>query len=125
MQFIELEARLEALARLVRRAAPPAAEAPLELLAGERAARLNGATVSLSAREFRLLEHLHSHVGEVVSAEQLGQQVGDALDARSDLVQASIARLRRKLAPLAGAPLIQSVAGHGYVLRPPAPAGRK
>ncbi len=117
--FIEFEARLEALSRLVRRARSGADATGIRLTTPERTANLEGASVPLSLREFRLLEHLVAHAGEVIDMERLQQHAwGEASEPQPELVRACIARIRRKLAALSPAPLIHTVAGHGYVLRP-------
>jgi two-component system OmpR family response regulator len=52
--FSELEARLEALIRLVRRALPAAGPC-VELIAAEQSVRLNHLSIALSTREFRVM----------------------------------------------------------------------
>jgi two-component system OmpR family response regulator len=119
LTFIELEARLEALERLVQRTRPANAEAAAEMVAAEQAVRLNGCLVALSQREFRVVTHLVAHAGEVVGLEQLQHQAwGDAAEPRPDLMQAALARLRRKLGTAGAASWLRAVGGHGYVFRP-------
>ena len=121
--FIELQTRLEALARLVRRARPSDADSTFELLAAERAAQINGRRIALSAREFQLLEQLVGHAGEVISTERLQESVwGAASEPRPDMVRTGISRLRRKLETAGASAFVRAVAGHGYVfLRTPPP----
>lgn len=117
--FIELEARLTALARLVRRTRPSNPTSGVELVASEQTVRLNGRGIALSSREYRLMEHLVAHAGEVVSLERLHQHVwGDAAEPRPDLARASISRLRRKLDAAGAAGFVRSVPGHGYAFEP-------
>lgn len=121
LAFIELETRLEALARLVQRANAGEAEAAgaVELVAAERAVRVNGQSVALSAREFQLIEQLAAHPGEVIDAERLGQQVtGEAAEPSPELVRTWVSRLRRKLAQAGAGGMVRAVAGHGYVFEP-------
>jgi DNA-binding response OmpR family regulator len=120
--FIELEARLEALIRLVRRS-HPAADASVELLAAEQAVRLNDLSIALSTREFRVMEHLVAHAGEVIGVDGLQQQIwGEEAEPRPDLVRAGLSRLRRKL-EAAGAPgWLRSISGHGYLFQQPSAA---
>jgi two-component system, OmpR family, response regulator len=120
--FIELQARLEALIRLVRRARP-AAGPSVELIAAEQAVRLNDLSITLSTREFRVMEHLVAHAGEVIDVDRLLQQVwGEADEPRPDLVRAGISRLRRKLEAAGAAGWLRVVSGHGYLFQQPSPA---
>jgi two-component system OmpR family response regulator len=73
--FMELEARLEALARLVQRRRPTAEQARIELVVAERAVRFGDRTSPLSGREYHLMEFLLAHPDEVISLERLQQQV--------------------------------------------------
>jgi two-component system OmpR family response regulator len=119
--FIELEARLEALERLMRRARPEGDAAGAEMVAAERAVRLNGRLIALSGREFQVMAQLIAHAGEVVSLERLQQNVwGDEAEPRPDLVMACLSRLRRKLAAAGEGERIVAVAGQGHVFRPSA-----
>jgi DNA-binding response OmpR family regulator len=73
---------------------------PLELDLARRRARADGATIDLSDREFRLLYHLVSHAGEVVSRERLLSDVwGYSFDPGSNVVDVCVRRLRKKLGP--------------------------
>ncbi|MDR3511535.1 MAG: response regulator transcription factor [Caulobacteraceae bacterium] len=126
ISFIELETRLEAMARLVQRARPAGDAASVELLSAERAVRINGRSVGLSGREFQLLEHLVGHAGEVIGLERLQQHVwGEASEPRPELVRTCVSRLRRKLEAAHAGALLQAVAGHGYVFRQPAAVGEE
>jgi len=114
--FIELETRLQALARFGR-TARPRTDPDVELLAAQCALRVNGKTISLTPQEYQLVEHLVAHAGEVVSLERLRQQVwGDDAEPRPELVRTSISRLRRKLATARADGLLRAVRGHGYAL---------
>ena len=64
------------------------------------ARRADGSTIDLSDREFRLLYHLASHAGEVVSRERLLSEVwGYSFDPGSNVVDVCVRRLRKKLGP--------------------------
>ena len=66
-------------------------------------ARVGGSAIDLSDREFRLLYHLASHAGEVVSRERLLSEVwGYSFDPGSNVVDVCVRRLRKKLGPDAG-----------------------
>ncbi len=110
----ELAARLRA---LVRRAHGQ----PQELLraggvvldAAARAVTVDGSTVTLSAREFDLLQALMLHAGRVLSREQLERRIygwGEEVD--SNAIEVHVHHLRRKLGP----GRIQTVRGVGYLL---------
>jgi DNA-binding response OmpR family regulator len=118
LTFVELDARLKALDRVVRRSRLRPAATRLELLAAERAVRLGRAQVRLSVLEFRLLEHLLQHGGEVISLEDLRRAVwGEEAEPRPEPVHSCASRLRRKLASISAPVSIEALAGHGYALR--------
>jgi OmpR-family two-component system manganese-sensing response regulator len=116
--FIELEARLAALARLVQRGRP--GKTPAAGLASvERSLRLNGRSTPLSGREFQLMQLLLDHPGEVIGVDRLSQHIrGEDDDPRPDLTRASLQRLRRKLDATGAEGALRLVAGHGYVFDP-------
>lgn len=116
--FMELEARLEALARLVQRRRSAVEHTRIELVVAERAVRFGDRTSPLSGREYHLMEFLLAHPDEVISLERLQQQVwGEAVDPRPDWVRACLSRLRRKVDSLDAGARLKSVSGHGYVLQ--------
>ena len=117
----ELGARLRSLVRRAHGQAQDALRWGAVLL--EPAARqvsLNGAAVTLSTREFDLLQVLMLNAGRVLSREQLEQQLyswGHEVD--SNAIEVHIHHLRRKLQP----ELIQTLRGVGYTVpRQAAPA---
>ncbi len=76
-----------------------------------RRVEVDGAPVSLTAREFTLLHVLMEHPGHVLSREQLLGQVWDTdFDPRSNVVDVFVRTLRRKI----GADRIETVRGMGY-----------
>ena len=115
-----LLARLRA---LLRRGVPerPAVlrHGDIELDPARRRVTVAGAEVSLTAREFTLLEYLLRHAGEVVSKIQLLDHVWDAaLDTAPNAVEVYVGYLRRKI----GRERLETVRGAGYRLAP-VPAG--
>jgi len=78
---------------------------------------VNGMTVELTPREFRMLTALVEHAGQVLSRDQLLELVwGDPGSVTSDQVKLYVGYLRRKL----GDPdLIETVRGFGYRYRKP------
>jgi DNA-binding response OmpR family regulator len=109
--FAELVARVRALARRAPSVPPVLRRGDLAVdLARHRASR--GGPLSLTRKEFGLLEMLLAADGAVVSAEDLLEHVWDAhANPFSNIVSVTMARLRRKLGD---PPLIETVVGKGY-----------
>ena len=115
--FAELVARLHALVK--RGGSDLVAEVGnLRLDPATHAASCGGATVDLTPTEFRLLARLAAKPGRAVRRRQL-VEAGWAHGAivHDNTLDVYIARLRRKLEPLPGAPEIATVHGVGYSLR--------
>jgi DNA-binding response OmpR family regulator len=92
----------------------------VELDPASRQVRMNGALLSLTATEFRLLEFLMSRPGVVFSREQLLNSVWGQDRAITDrAVDVYVLRLRQKIEQDPAAPeLIHSVRGFGYTFEP-------
>ena len=112
--FDELVARVRV--HLRRDDASPSAitVGTLTLDLARRRAHVDGRSVDLSDREFRLLYHLATHAGEIVSRERLLSEVwGYSFDPGSNVVDVCVRRLRTKL----GSPSpIETVRHAGYRL---------
>ncbi|MDT0306981.1 response regulator transcription factor [Streptomyces sp. DSM 44917] len=112
--YVVLVARVRALLRRRGRGAAPALR--IGDLVVDRAARRvtrGGAEVTLTAKEFAVLEHLAGRAGEVVpKAEILAHGWDFAYDGDPNIVEVYISTLRRKLGP----GLIHTVRGAGYRL---------
>jgi two-component system response regulator MprA len=110
----ELIARLQALAR--RSAGEPKAKlGDIELDPTAHAVVSAGQRVALTPTEFRLLAKLAAHVGAVVRRhELLGAAWPVGAVVHDNTLDVYIARLRRKLASLPGAPVIKTAHGVGY-----------
>jgi DNA-binding response OmpR family regulator len=81
---------------------------------GRHRASRAGVPISLTRKEFGVLEYLAAADGTPVSAEELLEHVWDEhADAFSNTVAVTIGRLRRKLGD---PPLIETVVGVGYRL---------
>jgi DNA-binding response OmpR family regulator len=121
-EFIELTARLDALMRR-RDTAPEIREyrvGPLRLDLLTREITCAGRAVALLPREYRLLEYLMKHAGQVVSRTMLFEAVWDyRLDERTNVIDVHISRLRKKLDPAGSMLMIHTVRGSGYLLRAP------
>jgi two-component system OmpR family response regulator len=118
--FSELAARVAALGRRPRRAAPDTrlkvADLEMDLLA--RTVRRAGHLLDLQPREFRLLEFLMRHTDQVVTRTMLLEQVWDLhFDPHTNVVESHISRLRGKIDRGHAASLIHTVRGAGYCLR--------
>ena len=109
--FAELVARVRALSRRAPSVPPVLRRGDLAVdLARHRASR--DGPLSLTRKEFGILEMLLAADGAVVSAEDLLEHVWDAhADPFSNIVSVTMARLRRKLGD---PPLIETVVGKGY-----------
>jgi DNA-binding response OmpR family regulator len=112
--YVVLLARLRALLRRGTPARPTILTCgPVSLDPAGRRVVLAGAEISLTVREFALLEYLIRNAGQVVSKTQLLDRVFDAgSQTDANLVEVYIGYLRRKL----GAGIIETVRGAGYRL---------
>lgn len=110
----ELLARVRALIRRsVGHGAPVVEAGPLRLDARQMRVTMNGAPISLSPLEYRLLAYLLHHKGRVVPATELLEHLYGDDDAReANALEAVVARLRRKLGPSA----IETRRGFGYAV---------
>ena len=113
--FDELLARVRARLRAAAGRAEPVIQAgPVRLDLAARRATVDDAEVELTAREFKLLETLVRHPGQVLSREQLLSHVwGYTHDPGSNVVDVYVGYLRRKL----GSGTIETVRGIGYRIR--------
>lgn len=83
-----------------------------------------GRAISLTQKEYGLLEYLVRHAGTPVTREQISEQVWrQPFDANTNIVDVYINYLRKKLDVDDLPPLVHTVRGVGYVLRPTAPVG--
>ncbi|MDQ4084051.1 MAG: response regulator transcription factor [Actinomycetota bacterium] len=116
--FEELAARVVALLR--RSGAPPGRvlrQADLELDQATREVRRSGHLIDLTAREFALLRYFMEHPRQVLSKNQLLEAVsGYDYVGDSNVVEAYVSYLRRKLNAPGEPDLIQTVRGSGYRL---------
>jgi len=121
--FSELQARIDA---LLRRGSAEAVATRLrvgdlevDLLA--RTVSRAGRNIDLQPREFRLLEYLLRHAGQVVTRTMLLEHVWDYhFDPQTNVIDVHVSRLRRKIDRDFEVPLLHTVRGAGYVLRAPA-----
>jgi two-component system OmpR family response regulator len=125
--FSELLARVEVLAR--RRTTNSAGEptgyrvGDLELDRLSHRVLRSGREIVLQPREFRLLEFLMKHAGQVVTRTMLLEHVWDYhFDPQTNVIDVHVSRLRAKIDKGFDGPLIHTVRGAGYMLRPGAEA---
>jgi DNA-binding response OmpR family regulator len=111
--FVELVARIRALARRAQPPLPPVLEhGELRLDPALRVATRGGTRLSLTPKELAVLELLLGAQGRVVPAEELLERVWDEMtDPFTGTVKVTISRLRAKLGD---PPLIETVPQSGY-----------
>ncbi|HJT88612.1 MAG TPA: response regulator transcription factor [Bryobacteraceae bacterium] len=116
--FKELLARMRALLRRSAVLRPDVLRvADLTLDTARHTAARAGRPVSLTAKEYALLEYLILNQGRVVDREQIAQHVWDEnFDPFSNVIDVYIKRLRAKLDTGRAARLIHTRRGEGYVL---------
>ncbi len=112
----ELLARLNA---LVRRASgwskPILACGPIKLDTTAQTVTVEGKPVDLTSYEYKVLEYLMLHAGELVSKADLTEHIYQQdFDRDSNVLEVFIGRLRRKLDPEGHLKPIESVRGRGY-----------
>ena len=116
--FSELHARVR---NLLRRAPVRRAEVlnydDLEMDRVRHRAARSGQPIDLAPQEYRLLEYLLRHPGEVLTRTRLAEQVWDMnFDGDSNVVDVAVRRLRRKVDDPFEHKLIHTIRGVGYVL---------
>ena len=124
--FAELLARVEA---LLRRASGEVGHvgvlrvADLELNLLSRRVTRAGRVITLTAREFQLLEYLMRRTGQVITRTMLLEGVWNLhFDPQTNLIDVHISRLRQAIDRGFEVPLLQTIRGSGYVLREPVTA---
>ncbi|WP_426163900.1 winged helix-turn-helix domain-containing protein [Sandarakinorhabdus sp. DWP1-3-1] len=119
--FAELLARIEA----VRRRVASPGDTPVTRLAFDdlemdllaRRVTRSGRRIELQPREFRLLEFMMRHIGQVVTRTMLLEGVWDYhFDPGTNVIDVHVSRLRKKLDEGGARPLLHTVRGAGYRL---------
>lgn len=115
----EVLARLRA---LVRRSAGWAdsvlVAGNIEVDTGRQAVKVDNRPIELTAYEYKLLEYLMFHAGEVISKTELTEHLYDEdADRDSNVLEVLLGRLRRKLDPDRSLNPIETLRGRGYRLR--------
>jgi two-component system OmpR family response regulator len=118
--FTELLARVEA---LTRRAGSKDVETiyrvgDLELDRLSHVVKRSGRDITLQPREFRLLEYLMRHAGQVVTRTMLLENVWDYhFDPQTNVIDVHVSRLRSKIEKGFDSPVLHTVRGAGYMLK--------
>jgi len=117
-EFGELLARLRALLRRPNELRPAKiVVGDLALDTASQTAKRGNRSISLTTKEYALLEFLARNAGRVVGRSEIAEHVWDeSFDPFSNLIEVYVNRLRRKLGEDAGKPLLQTRRGSGYIL---------
>ena len=126
--FAELSARVAALLRRNERPTPGGDPQKTRLVVGDlemdllaRTVTRAGRPITVSAREFAILDYLARHTGEVVTRTMMLEKIWNYhFDPGSNVVDVHIGRLRRKLEDGFDAPILHTIRGAGYKLSPEA-----
>jgi two-component system OmpR family response regulator len=118
--FAELLARVEALTRRGKSDGPTTrlnvGDLEMDLLS--RSVRRGPQKIDLQPREFRLLEYLMRHAGQVVTRTMLLEGVWDYhFDPQTNVIDVHVSRLRQKIDKPFDLPLLHTVRNAGYMLR--------
>lgn len=118
--FSELLARIEVLQRRLQlntTQETKLAAADLEIDLLSRKVTRNGHVIDLQAREYRLLEYILKHKGQVVTRTMLLENVWDYhFDPQTNIIDVHISRLRHKIDKNSDKPLIRTIRGTGYII---------
>jgi two-component system OmpR family response regulator len=117
--FGELVARLDALVRRSHDTGPDPGltVGDLSMDPRSRSVTRNGKPIPLQPREFRLLEYLMRHAGQVVTRTMLLENVWDYnFDPQTNVIDSHVSKLRRKIDAGFDMPLLHTVRGAGYKL---------
>lgn len=121
--MVELLARLEV---LYRRVSTPGTDAPTKLVVEDLSMDLlrqyvqrREVPITLQPREYKLLEYLMRHAGQVVTRAMLLEHVwGYHFDPQTNVIDVHVSRLRQKIDKDFEHPLLSTVRGAGYRLGP-------
>ena len=110
--YVVLLARMRSLLRRgARRPEVVLTVGDVELDVAERACRVAGQPIDVTARELAVLEHLMRHAGEVVPKQDILAHVWDySFEGGANVVEVHVSALRRKL----GSETIETIRGGGY-----------
>jgi two-component system OmpR family response regulator len=119
--FGELLARLDALSRRGQRSdasselALQVGDLRLDLLS--RKAQRGSRAITLQPREFKLLEYLMRHAGQVVTRTMLLENVWEYhFDPQTNVIDVHVSKLRQKIDVGSERPLLRTVRNAGYMI---------
>jgi two-component system OmpR family response regulator len=123
-EFGELLARLRALLRRGSVTTDPViATGALEIDTRSHRVVIEGHPVTLTTKEYSVLEYLARNAGRIVTREEISEHVwGQDFDPFSNLIEVYINRLRRNIEKVSALRFIQTVRGSGYMLEAPGTA---
>ncbi len=115
--FGELLARIRSLTRRTTEIRSSVVEKfGLELNLGTHSARRDGRDISLTSKEFALLELFVRNAGAIVSREMISEHLWDMnFEPRSNVIESFVKFLRQKVDKGFARPLIHTVRGAGYI----------
>jgi len=121
-EFGELLARLRA---LLRRGAVAVSSqivvGDLEIDSGSHRVKVEGVPLTLTTKEYGVLEYLARNAGRIVTREEIAEHVwSQEFDPFSNLIEVYINRLRRHIEKVSARKLIHTIRGSGYMLEPEA-----
>jgi two-component system response regulator PhoP len=118
-QIEEILARLNALLRRAAGFSKPIIEfGPIALDIGSKRVSAHGKTIELTAYEYKLLEYLMMHPGQVISKTELTEHLyAQDYDRDSNVLEVFVRRLRQKLDPDESLKPIETIRGQGYRFR--------
>ena len=118
-QIEEILARLNALLRRAAGFAKPIIEfGPIALDIASKRVCAHGQTIELTAYEYKLLEYLMMHPGQVISKTELTEHLyAQDYDRDSNVLEVFVRRLRQKLDPDESLKPIETIRGQGYRFR--------
>ncbi len=117
--FDELVARVRSLLRRPKATLPVVLQVQDLVLDGAQKSVMRGARkITLTVKEFALLEYLMRHPNQVLTREQIVHHVWDtAFDPFSNVIDVHVKNLRAKIHSDHDEPLLETIRGVGYCLR--------
>ena len=80
-----------------------------------------GRTIELQPQEFKLLEYLMRHAGQIVTRTMLLENVWSFhFDPQTNIIEGHVSRLRAKIDRGFGSEMIKTIRGAGYIIDAPA-----
>jgi DNA-binding response OmpR family regulator len=117
-EFGELLARVRAMLRRTGVAHKPVLTVGgLEIDTRSHRVKIDGDTVSLTTKEYALLEYMARNAGQIVGREEIADHVwNQEFDPFSNLIEVYVNRLRRNIEKVSSKKLIHTIRGAGYML---------